>query len=127
MLHSLLEAISSRLESREKANRSLVSLLNSLAAHLQTHFEFEESDDFFANLHRRAPRLTSQVSQLQAEHREMLEEVDLLIELARIAFVAERAPRELANRYQAFRAKFREHEATESRLLEEANRGGVGE
>ena len=126
MLHSLLDALESRFASQELANRSLVSLLNSLASHLQTHFEFEESEDYFSSLSKRAPRLSSEIARLQAEHHELLREVDDMIAKARVAFAEHKQTPTLACQYIEFLKQFEEHEAAEKKLLQEAYNLDIG-
>jgi hypothetical protein len=120
LLHSLLDALESRFTSNELANRSLVSLLNSLASHLQMHFEWDESDVSLSGLERRAPELVAEVAALKREQAEILHDLDVLIGLARLAFAEKQDTKSLADRYQAFETKFSEHEFSEKRLLQKA-------
>ena len=120
LLHSLLDTLDSRFASNEPANRSLVSLLNSLASHLQMHFEWDESDISFAGLEGRAPELASEIQQLKVEQNELMHDVGVLIGLARLAFAERQGTQSLQDRYQAFQRKFAAHEAAEKNLLQTA-------
>jgi hypothetical protein len=120
LLNSLLDALEIRFASDEPANRSLVSLLNSLASHLQMHFEWNESDINFAGLERRAPWLAGNIEQLKSEQQQLLHDVEVLIGLARLAFAEKQDIKSLADRYQALETKFAEHEAVEKKLLQQA-------
>lgn len=121
ILNSLLDALESRLQSHEPANRSLVSLFNSLACHLQMHFEFEESDELLSGLVRHAPRLSGQIARLRAEQTELLTSVDTLIEKARRAFAHHCQATDVARLYSEFQRQFTEHEEAEQRVLKEAS------
>ena len=120
LLHSLLDTLESRFASNEQANRSLVSLLSSLASHLQIHFEWDECDVSFGGLEQRVPELAGDIEQLKNEQAQLLHDVDVLIGLTRLAFAEKQGTRSLADRYRAFQSRFNEHEATEKRLLQTA-------
>jgi hemerythrin len=122
MLYSLLNALESRFASSEKANRSLVSLLNSLATHMQTHFEFEDSEELFVSLARMDHQLAAPIEQLRTEHHDMLAAVHTMIEQARQAFREDRLPLEAAAEFRKFCQWFVQHEDEERRLLEAACR-----
>ena len=118
-LSSLIDALESRLNSQEPANRSLVSLLNSLAAHLEMHFELEKPEKGFAAALARNGRFASEVKRLESERSAILSDVDDLIGLARLAFIHKQSTDLLARRYRAFEDRFAEHEAAEKRLVQE--------
>ncbi len=126
LLHSLLDTLENRFASNELADRSLVSLLTSLASHLQMHFEWDECDVSFGGLEKRAPELASDIEQLKNEQAQLLHDVDVLIGLARLAFAEKQGTKSLADRYRAFQSKFAEHEATEKKLLQTAFNSNPG-
>lgn len=119
-LHSLIEAIRTRFATNAQADRSLASLLNSLSAHLQTRFEWDNSDIGLIQTEIQSPQLSRQVEQLKSKQRELLRDVDIMIGLARIALAEKQDTKYLAERYVAFQAKFAQHEANEKHLLLEA-------
>lgn len=126
ILKSLLDALRSRLDSREPANRSLVSLLNSLACHLQMHFELEESDEYFGRLLREAPHSSGEIARLRAEHAALLSTVDEMIKQARTDFSNHVVPGSLRKDYRGFYQRFAEHETAERKLLQETYNVDIG-
>ena len=125
-LNCLLEAIENRFRHDHQPSRNLVSLLNALAVHLQTHFEFEEGDGYFEDLFEKAPRMASTVDHLLREHGEMLEEVDQLVEIARDDFASKHDTSELAQRFAQFHDKLAAHEHAENALVQEVYNVDVG-
>ena len=126
MLNSLIDAIANRFQHDHHPSRNLVSLLNALAFHLQTHFEFEEGDDYFNSLVEKAPRTAATVERLLREHREMLEEVENMIQTARADLDQKRDTEELAKQYTKFREKLHEHEHMENDLLQHVYTEDIG-
>lgn len=120
LLHSLLDSLVSRLASNEPADHSLVSLLNSLACHLQMHFEWDESEISFSGLEQRAPILAREIQGLKSEQIDLLHEVDVLIGLAKLACSEKRPANSLAERYAAFRTEFDRHEHSEKYIVQQA-------
>ena len=121
-IESLVQALDSRFASRQRANRSLVSLLNSLTAHLQMHFELEEDECYFAEVVKKAPSLGPEVERLVHEHALLLAEASRLVELSKEAFSKCADTAELANRFESFRERLRKHELAECELVEVALR-----
>jgi hypothetical protein len=119
LLNSLIDALESRLNSREPANRSLVSLFNSLASHLEMYFELEVPEENFAEAARRSPQFVAEVKRLEAERKALLADVDLMIGLAKLAFVEKRDVGALTERYRLFQRRFAEHEAAEKKLVQD--------
>ena len=119
-IEALVDALNNRLDSGCVATRNLVSLFNSLAAHLEFHFELEEEEDYFANILARAPQLAAQVDALLQDHVAILGEVSRLVEEARRAFADQLDTTELASQFVLFRQKLLDHEGAEIALLKEA-------
>jgi len=117
-LHAVLQALQNRIKSQDHPDRSLISLLNALATHLQTHFEFEEAEDYFPELTLQAPRFGRRIEQLIAEHREMLEEVGELVEMAKRAFEGKCEMRSIAQGFESLQEKLTAHEHNENELLQ---------
>lgn len=122
LLHSLLDTLECRFASHEPADHSLVSLLNSLQSHLETHFEWDECGINLAGLDDRAPLLIGNIEQLKAEQRQILHEVEILIGLARLAHSEKKAPITLAERFADLRHRFATHERAVKELLQQAFR-----
>jgi hypothetical protein len=117
-LSSLIEALESRLNSYEPANRSLVSLLNSLAAHLEMHFKLERPEKNFTTTALRTSQFAYEFKQLEEEREAILCDVDDMIGMARLAFNEKRDTKPLAERYFAFQRRFADHEAAEKKLVQ---------
>lgn len=126
MLNSLIDAIANRFRHDHSPSRNLVSLLNALAFHLQTHFEFEESDGYFTSLVEKAPRAAQTVERILREHREMLKEIEEMISTARKDLDEKRSTDALAERYERFREKLEEHEHLENELLQSVYTEDIG-
>lgn len=125
-LHAILQALQSRIQSQAHPDRSLISLLNALATHLQTHFEFEEADDYFPELTLHAPRFAGRIEHLITEHNEMLEEVGELVEMAKRAFDGECEMSNIAEAFDRFQDKFLAHEKDETELLQTVYTQDIG-
>jgi hypothetical protein len=118
-LSSLIDALQSRLNSREPVNRSLVSLLNSLAAHLAMHFELQRAEEGIVAAAVHNGRLGSEIRRLESERAALVSDVDDMIGMARLAFHHKQTIEPLASRYQAFESRFAALEAAGKRLVEE--------
>ena len=116
-LSSLIDALEYRLNSLEPANRSLVSLLSSLAAHLEMHFELEKPERELAVAAIRSARLNTEIRRLQAEREAIHADVEEMVSMARLAFIHKQPTEPLAKRYHAFVERFAQHEAAEKKLL----------
>ena len=118
-LSALIDALDTRLSSQEPANRSLVSLLNSLAAHLEMHFELEKPEKGFTAVAVHNGRFGGEFRRLESERAALLSHVDDMIGMARLAFIHKQPTGPLANRYREFEHRFAEHEAAEKKLVQE--------
>ena len=125
-LRSLLEAIAHRFEHDRNPTRNLVSLLNSLAGHLQMHFELEESDGYFSQLSSKRPDLSATVEKILREHVEMLKAVDYLVVTARENLARGHDTTELAESFDCFREQFNRHEHEENKLIQEIYNVDIG-
>jgi len=125
-IEALVDAISSRFDAEKKATRNLVSLIHSLAAHLEIHFELEEENEYFGHVLNREPRFSEQVNQLLLQHEALRSEVEGLVEMARKAFAEQENVTELAARFSRFRKQLLDHERAEVKLLQEAYTRDLG-
>jgi len=121
-----MDVLRSRFESETTASRNLVSLMNSLAAHLEMHFEMEEEHEYFGYVLNRAPRLSAQVNQLLLQHETLKTEVHHLVTIARKTFAESGNVAKLATRFDRFRKQLLDHERVEVNLLQEASRRDLG-
>jgi len=119
-IKALVDALSSRFDTEKTATRNLVSLINSLAAHLEMHFELEEENDCFDFVLRQAPRLSERVDQLLRQHTTLKTEVDALVTMARQALAEGGDVTKIASRFGKFRKQLLDHERAEIDLLQEA-------
>ncbi len=125
-LEALLETLRSRFHAGNKVDRSLVSLLSALAAHMQNHFEFEEADEYFAGLVHSAPRLASRVERLLQQHTSLLADALELVDLARKSLAGGGDTTNLTDRFAQLRTQLLTHEAAEKKLLHEAYSRDIG-
>jgi len=123
---ALVDALSSRFDAEKMVTRNLVSLINSLAAHLEMHFELEEENEYFDLVLRRAPRLSNHVDQLLRQHTTLKTEVDALLTMARHALAEGGDVTEIAPRFGMFRKQLLDHERAEIDLLQEAYTRDLG-
>lgn len=125
-IKALVDTLGRRFDAGKKATRNLVSLLNSLAAHLELHFELEEEDEYLGYVLNRAPRLSGHVAQLLRQHGAMKQKVGELVDMAREAFAEDADTTELAVRFQRLRIQLLEHEQAEIDLMQEAYTRDLG-
>jgi len=125
-IEALLDTLSNRFDAEKTVTRNLVSLINSLAAHLEMHFELEEENEYFGNVVHRAPRLSEQVNQLLLQHKVLEIEVEGLVNRARKALSENDDVSELAARFHKFRKQLLDHEHAEIDLLQEAYTRDLG-
>ncbi len=125
-IEALIDAISSRFDVEKMATRNLASLINSLAAHLEMHFELEEENEYFDLVLRQAPRLSNHVDQLLQQHTTLKTEVDALVTMARRALAEGGDVTKIASRFGKFRKKLLDHERAEIDLLQEAYTRDLG-
>jgi hemerythrin len=126
-LMSLLRSLKRRLEGPPWQDAMVVSLLDSLREHLDTHFTFEESDDGFDDLVRRAPWVSERIDSLIAEHRQLLSSA---CDLAAQARGAQRTAPKWAELQASFERLFEnlsDHESKEHDLLQEVYTQDVGD
>jgi len=125
-IEALVDAVHRRFEERTGVTRNLVSLLNSLAAHLEAHFELEEENGYFEDLVQRAPRLSEHVDEMLKQHALLLAESRELVKIARQAFADDEPSPELTERYEKFRVDLLGHEKAEIDILQEAYTRDLG-
>jgi signal transduction histidine kinase len=91
------------------------ALIEEFESQLIPHFAAEQAEEYFGSLVTEQPRLLQRVERLQAEHAELAEALDRLIELAR----SEDGGPELGVRLGQFLDSFEAHEHAENRLMQE--------
>lgn len=126
-LLSLVKSISRRLAGQPWQDPMVPSLLDSLREHLESHFEYEESDDGFDHLVQKAPWVEPRVDALIAEHRKMLARAcDLSAEARSSDRTAGRWER-LKESFDTLEDELCVHEAKEHDLLQEVYTQDVGD
>ncbi|MEM1303352.1 MAG: hemerythrin domain-containing protein [Planctomycetota bacterium] len=118
-LMSLVESLRRRLDGPAWTDPMVGSLLESLVAHLEAHFQNEEVDGFFDEVLDLAPQATPRVDALLAEHQRMLTVAD---DLCHRYHRVRRTPvswRHLGDSFQRLRQMLLVHECDERHLLQE--------
>jgi hypothetical protein len=114
-----LDRLREVLTTPERARQFLVEL----RAHVAQHFRCEEEGGYMATVLQRRPQSERVVRQLLAEHRPMLEELDVLL---REAATAAKIDDGFRGRVMAWAELLRRHEADENILVEDAFNQDIG-
>ena len=126
-LRSLLRSLQRRLAGPAWEDTMVVSLLDSLREHLETHFAYEESDDGFEDLVRKAPWVSDRVDGLVGEHRGLMAAACDLA--SRVRSVPHTAPNwsELNEAFLQLHDDLIAHEQKEHDLLQEVYTQDIGD
>jgi hypothetical protein len=116
-LRGLDEVIHSPLKGRPAP---VADRLIALRTRLAEHFAFEEQGGYMAAVLDHAPQLHRTVGELLAEHRQLAEGLDSLIEAAHAAAAGGHLE-EFTGRVKEWAARLRRHEARENRLVQDAS------
>ena len=122
LLAGLHKVLGDRLEGVNDVSRRM----ESLSAHIETHFNQEELAGFFDRIVDRAPRLSEQIDDLRAEHQSMLGEVRSLHE---VALGGDGSPgwwQRLEDKFHEFSKELMHHEHKENQLLQQAYDEDIG-
>jgi iron-sulfur cluster repair protein YtfE (RIC family) len=95
----------------------LSTRLGKVRMHLADHFCFEEEGGYMAPVLKEEPRLGRVIQELLAQHGQMAQALDALIQEVQRAPTAQAVPRE---KIQAWVGQVRHHEARENQLVQEA-------
>jgi hypothetical protein len=132
-LHSLLEAVESRLDAaRGEASEedpdwtALPELLKGLLACIEHHFTEEEEGGVLEEAMSRLPRLCPQVAALERQHKPLLTQLGQLVERSQGCGSSAKQWQSVARDFCRFAYALRAHEAAEDRIAEEAFYGEVG-
>lgn len=126
-LMSLLRSLKRRLQGPPWQDPMVVSLLDSLREHLDTHFTYEESEDGFDHLARRAPWVSDRVVALVADHRRLMSTACDLASQARAAERTAPAWAELQAGYGRLFDDLVAHEGKEHELFQEVYTQDIGD
>jgi hypothetical protein len=103
-----------------ETGKSLAELRAQLSAtrtHIAEHFRFEEQNGYMDTVRRREPRLEHEIQQLAEEHRQLMQSLEGLIGQANTATGLDNT---FQNEVRGWIAHVRQHEARESRLVQDA-------
>lgn len=95
----------------------VVGCLEKLRTHLIDHFRFEEEGGYMAPVLKEEPRLAPQIQELLAEHAQMAQTLDALIQEIRKSRSVEASTRD---KMRAWIGQVRHHETRENGLVQEA-------
>jgi iron-sulfur cluster repair protein YtfE (RIC family) len=95
----------------------LGTCLRELQTHLADHFRFEEQDGYLAPVLKEEPRFGPVIEELLAEHRQLTQALDALLQEIRNACIL---PDDFGERIRAWVKRVRHHEARENALVQEA-------
>jgi|SRR5215831_18167200 len=133
-LHEAHTALLRALQELEKAvgptpregPAELGTRLNTVRTHLADHFRFEEEGGYMAPVLKEEPRLTTQIQELLAEHSQMAQVLDAIIEEVGKGPTVQDVSRQ---KIRAWIGKVRHHETRENDLVQEAyySEGATGD
>ncbi|TWT74547.1 Hemerythrin HHE cation binding domain protein [Posidoniimonas polymericola] len=126
-LLSLLRSLKRRLDGPAWGDQMVASLLDSLREHLDTHFTYEESEDGFDHLARRAPWTSDRIDALVAEHRRLMASACDLASRARSGPRTVPVWQELQNGFERLHDDLVAHESKEHDLLQEVYTQDIGD
>ncbi len=91
--------------------------LQAAHTHVTEHFRFEEEDGYMVAVKEREPRLERMVEQLSAEHRQLLNLLEVIIHEVQAAVCLEDP---VADKVRTWIEQMRHHETRETDLVQEA-------
>jgi len=93
--------------------------LGQLRDQMDAHFLLEATGGYLEEAVARLPRLSPELMQVQRQHAQLLSEVESLMELAGESSISIGAWKHIARQYALFAQQMLDHEAAETRLLQE--------
>lgn len=125
-LRGLLDEVRRVLEAREWHSAGVRGVLVQLRQQLFQHFTHEEQGGYFSTLVAAAPQLANRARALENEHRDLLVQVDQLLEAAALAGHNAARRGQIRLDYAGFVRLMERHEVEEDRLIQEANGHELG-
>ena len=130
-LHELLSATRSKfaeciLAPAEEKTGCIVKTLDKLRGHVAEHFAREEAGGWLEEAIIRAPHLAHAATELEHEHKPLLERADRLLLNARGMSLQSEELERVRAEYEEFTAALLHHEAREERLLEKGFNEDLG-
>lgn len=122
MIAEIRKTISSRPDNLELIGQKL----NDLQKKLETHFLEEENGGFFDQIDRKAPRLSTETSQLKDEHKVFLVQVRSLVVVAESCEGTDEWWQQLKKDFRDFSKAVMHHESMENQLLQQAYNEDIG-
>jgi iron-sulfur cluster repair protein YtfE (RIC family) len=126
VLREMLAEVRRTLESQPDSLDILGSQLSALAQKLQEHFLEEEEGGFFEHIRKRAPQLSTDSTQLEEEHVDLLGQIRDLV--AKVATCEGSEPwwQDLKAEFHDFSKLLMQHESLENQLLQRAYSEDIG-
>jgi iron-sulfur cluster repair protein YtfE (RIC family) len=100
--------------------------VHALCHHIQTHFETEESEGYFAEALMQAPRVSERVAALKAQHVQLREQLAKIAEIVGAFKATGDDWKVLAEHIHHFSVDLMHHENSENELLQEVFTDDIG-
>ncbi|MEO2046859.1 MAG: hemerythrin domain-containing protein [Pirellulales bacterium] len=126
VLREMIAEVRGTLESQSDSLDILGSQLSVLAQKLQEHFLEEEEGGFFDHIRKRAPQLSTNSTQLEKEHVDLLGQIRDLIAKAATCEGSEPWWQGLKTDFHDFSKLLTQHESLENQLLQRAYSEDIG-
>ena len=126
VLRKMIAEVQGTLESQSDSFDILSSQLSVLAQKLQEHFIEEEEGGFFDHIKKRAPQLSTDSTQLEEEHVDLLGQIRDLIAKAATCEGSESWWQGLKTDFHDFSKLLMQHESLENQLLQRAYGEDIG-
>jgi len=125
-LRNLLRRVHQALEDDTSSHVQITAMLQDLSEHVAVHFQQEETEGFFDQIVRDAPRLVSHVDALRADHTKLLETMYGMKQQAAKRDDSESWRTGLAAAFHSFSKQLMNHESKENELLLDAYGTDIG-
>ena len=125
-LAAALSQIQKALSQPDRERAQVTGLITDMAELVESHLHHEEEGGYFREALEQAPRLTLKAQALLEQHPALLEDVSKLGILAGAGVESEAWWARIEADFTAFAKKFVEHEASETRLVQEAFTDDIG-
>lgn len=125
-LRELVGTIQLKVRRRSAPPDEVARLLSTLCQRLRTHFELEESDGFFEQITRDAPRFCRKIDLLCVEHSELLSEANELAEESKHCHDTDVWWGTMARDVQRFSNRLMHHESEEIKLMQQTYNDDIG-
>jgi hypothetical protein len=125
-LAQILDEISAAIAARRSRRGMIVTYFITLRDHVASHFTHEENGGYFSDALAEAPRLHRRALDLLEQHPQFLHSLDCMRAAAKNGDGSDAWWADIAAQFDEFTRLFREHEANEDTLLQEAYWEDIG-